>query len=116
MLAVGVLTLALVGALAWWVLVRTEPRPWGTVDVEGDVVRVHYVGGECDRGERLEVEETATEVVLTVRLRAWEMSCSDVGVPRTLSATLDSPVGEREVVDGACREPEHATSMACSDD
>ncbi|GGD19377.1 hypothetical protein GCM10007231_18150 [Nocardioides daphniae] len=109
-------TLALVvAALTWWALFRSEPTPWGEVEVDGNRVSVRYVGGECDRSARLDVEETDTEVVLTVQVKRGSLSCSDVGVPRTVRARLEAPVGDREVVDGACRLEKYASYLACSD-
>lgn len=112
----AVVVVLVVVATVWWGLVRARPVPWGEVEVDGDVVRVRYVAGECDRGARLDVEESETEVVLTVQVRGWSLSCSDVGVPSTVRATLDAPVGDRTVVDGACRLPEYEAYLACSDD
>jgi hypothetical protein len=75
---------------------------------------VHYVGGECDRSANLEVEEGADEVVVTVMVSGWALSCSDVGVPRELRTTLRAPLGGRTVVDGACRQAKYAQHLACS--
>lgn len=116
LLVVGVVVLVTIVVLVGWNVTRSEPTPWGNVDVEGTQVEVEYVGGECDRDAHLEVDETAEEVVLTVRIVGWSLSCSDVGVPRRLQATLESPLGDRALVDGACRQRKYAQRPACGAD
>lgn len=111
---VGVVVLVTIVVLVGWSLSRSEPTPWGEVEVDGTELVVRYVGGECDRGATLEVEETPDEVVVTVLVSGWSLSCSDAGVPRELTGRLESPLGERVVVDGACRRPEQAQRLACS--
>lgn len=115
--AVGVTAAVVVATmvlLVWWVLARSQPTPWAELETEGNELVVHYIGGECDRSASLEVEESPEEVVVTVRVVGWALSCSDVGVPRTLRTTLDAPVGERTLVDGACQEARYAQYIACS--
>ncbi|MBE7323148.1 hypothetical protein IEQ44_00595 [Nocardioides sp. Y6] len=114
LIVTALVVLATIVLLVWWVLGRSQATPWGKVEAEGRHVVVHYVGGECDRSASLHVEEGPREVVLTVEVVGWALSCSDVGVPRTLRATLDEPLGDREVVDGACRRSENATHLACA--
>lgn len=114
MVLAALVVLAATVLLLWWGLTRSEPTPWGEVEVDGTHLVVHYVGGECDRSATLEVEEDADEVVVTVMVSDWALSCSDVGVPRRLDGTLEAPVGGRDVVDGACRRAEYAEHLACS--
>lgn len=115
LLVVGAVVLVTIVALVGWNLNRSEPAPWGLVEVEGSEVEVEYVGGECDWDAFLEVDETPDEVVLTVRVVGWSLSCSDVGVPRRLRTTLESPLGDRTLVDGACREARYAQQLACGE-
>lgn len=110
----GLVVLSTIVVLVWWVLAHSEATPWGEVEVKGTDLVVHYIGGECDRSASLEVEETASEVVVTVRVVGWALSCSEVGVPRQLRGSLESPLGERDLVDGACRMPKYAQYLACS--
>ncbi len=102
-------------ALAWWLDLRSgEPTPFSTFAVDGSRVEVSYVGSSCQDGSRLEVTEEAARVVLTVR--AWELSgsCDDVGVDYRLRATLEEPLGTREVVDGACLDERFAGYTDCA--
>ena len=41
--------------------------------------------------------------------------CNDVGVPYEVEAVLDAPLGDRTLVDGACRDPDLAQRPACQD-
>ena len=101
-----VAALLVVAALAagswWWVYGGAESvRFADPADVDGSVVRVTYTGSECQTRAWVDVEESAARVVLTVRTIEHALSCSDVGVVRTLEVTLDDPVGDRELVDGS---------------
>ena len=104
-----------VGALVWWGLVRSEATPWGEARVEGDDVVVSYLAGECDRSTTVSVEERDETVEITVRIRGWALSCSDVAIPREARVSLRRPLGERTLIDGACRMRKHARSQHCSD-
>ncbi|QIM20243.1 hypothetical protein G7075_02230 [Phycicoccus sp. HDW14] len=102
-------------AVLWWLeLRRGEPTPVTSFAVDGSRVDVTYTGSDCQDGSRLEVTEEATRVVLTVR--AWEFptGCNDMGVTYRVSATLDEPLGTREVVDGACFDDRVGGYPACS--
>ena len=94
----------------------TEPVPWvKPAEVEGAVVRVTYLGSEC-RDECASVEcrrGSAGRVVLTVRETVYSRSCSDVGVTYEHEVRLDEPLGERELVDGACLVEELSRRSAC---
>ena len=102
-------------ALVGWGLSRSEPTPWGEVRVEGRVLVVDYLGGECDRSASLDVVESADQVELTVRISGWSLACSDVAVPRQVRATLKEPLGRRELVDGACRTGKYSQQPACQE-
>jgi len=119
------MTLSRVAALAvavvvaagawWWFYGGAESAPFDKApSVDGSVVRLTYTGSECETRAWVDVEESAARVVLTVRTVEHSLSCSDVGVVRTLEATLDEPLGERELVDGACLNEPWASRPACA--
>lgn len=110
----AVLLVVLALAAGWWWRGRASPTPWDTVRIKKGTVTVQYTGSECEDSARLEVEEDQTEVVLTVYAGSHAFSCSDVGVTRELTTSLDSPLGDRAVVDGACRLAEFASYLACT--
>lgn len=99
----AVLSVVLLAGVVWWWFyggaesTRFEQPP----EVDGDAVRLTYTGSECQTRAWVDVEESASRVVLTVRTVEHALSCSDVGVVRTEEVTLDDPVGDRELVDGA---------------
>lgn len=114
----GVVVTLLAGVvLLTWVLVRaaaTEPVPWvEPAEVDGAVVRLTYMGSECRNGASVDVEEEAGRVVLTVQETVYSLSCNDVGVTYDHEVRLDEPLGERELVDGACLVEELSRRSAC---
>jgi hypothetical protein len=114
----GVVVAVLAGAvLLTWVVVRaatTEPVPWvKPAEVDGAVVRLTYLGSECRDGASVDVEEDTGRVVLTVHETVYSRSCSDVGVTYDHEVRLDEPLGERELVDGACLVEELSRRSAC---
>ncbi|WP_157559539.1 hypothetical protein [Nocardioides sp. Soil777] len=114
----GAFVAVLAGAvLLTWVVVRaatTEPVPWvKPAEVDGAVVRLTYMGSECRDGASVDVEEDAGRVVLTVHETVYSRSCSDVGVTYDHEVRLDEPLGERELVDGACLVEELSRRSAC---
>lgn len=115
---VGVVVGALV-AVVVAVLVASfyagRPMPWAHASSDdGSLVLVEYTGGECDQGDSADVDETATTVTITVRVRdlPW-WSCSDVGIPRAVEVLLDAPLGDRQLIDGACLHGETASYADC---
>jgi hypothetical protein len=114
----GVVVAVLAGAvLLTWVVVRaatTEPVPWvKPAEVDGAVVRLTYLGSECRDGASVDVAEDAGRVVLTVHETVYSRSCSDVGVTYDHEVRLDEPLGERDLVDGACLVEELSRRSAC---
>lgn len=90
-----------------------EPVPFSTADAKGTTLRVEYVGSDCADDVSLDVEESADEVVATVRQTVRAGACNDMGVLRTVEAELEEPLGRRTVVDGACRTSEWRGRPAC---
>jgi hypothetical protein len=100
--ALGVLVLVLAW-VAWYVFGQSEPTPWSKpAVVEGDVVHLTYIGSECQDSASVDVDEDARRVTLTVEQTVRASTCSDVGVRYEIDAQLDAPLGDRELVDGAC--------------
>jgi hypothetical protein len=113
----GLIVLALVGAVGLAVFREVhgtlEPTPWATVDAHGTGLTVEYVGSECRDEASLDVVEDADRVVVTVRERVGASSCSDVGVLYTAQGRLEEPLGDRDLVDGACLTDEWKGRPAC---
>ncbi|WP_395693258.1 hypothetical protein [Nocardioides sp.] len=73
-----------------------------TVSPEGRHVTVRYSGGACDQSADANVEESPTQVTITVVVTEQRgESCPAMGVFRTITVTLDSPLGSRRLVDGS---------------
>ncbi|WP_091518795.1 hypothetical protein [Microlunatus soli] len=69
---------------------RTDPDHQGLV--------VSYIGGACDGRARLAVTEKGSRIDAKVLVeRKMNVSCTDVGIPRTVAARLARPIGERTV-------------------
>lgn len=106
---VGVVSVA-----AWYFFGQSEPTPWNKpARVDGAVVQLTYTGSECRDGAQADVEEDSNRVTITVRETVRAMSCSDVGVSYDVQVRLDAPLGDRELVDGACQMPKYAHYTEC---
>lgn len=106
---IGVLSLA-----AWWIFGQSEPTPWNKpARVNGAVVQLTYTGSECRDGAGADVDEDSERVTITVTETVRAMSCSDVGVSYDIQVRLDAPLGDRELVDGACQMPKYARYIVC---
>lgn len=114
--AAGGVAAALVLAwLGWYVFGQSEPKPWNRpAEVEGDVVHLTYTGSRCRDGARVDVEEDSARVVLTVHETVRARACTDVGIRYEIDAELASPLGDRELVDGACETKKWAGSPGCT--
>ena len=111
----GVMTVLVAVAIIWWLNRESEElSPWEKpASVTGRTIKVTYTGSECQDGSRLEVREESDRVVLTVVTWTVALSCSDVGVPYSLEATLSSDLGDRTLIDGACELPEFSNYQDC---
>ena len=70
---------------------------------DGLVIKVLYGSGACDDGAAADVDESLTTVTITVRSRNFpDASCTDNRVARIIEVSLNEPLGDRELVDGAC--------------
>jgi hypothetical protein len=106
--------LGVLGIAGWYVFGQSEPTPWNKpATVDGAVVRLSYTGSACQDSADVDVDEDSTRVVVTVRQTVRARSCNDMGVPYDVEVRLDNPLGDRELVDGACRMPEYASYGEC---
>ncbi|MGH2711187.1 MAG: hypothetical protein ACRDH9_08305 [Actinomycetota bacterium] len=87
-------------------LVDIAPHIWDSAKpIDDRTVRVEFYGGvkECDGLDRVEVDETADSVTITLytgRVPEAEV-CIEIAVLKAVKVELDSPLGGREIVDGA---------------
>jgi hypothetical protein len=87
-------------------LVDVVPHIWDRAEpVDPHTIRVEFYGGveECDGLDRVEVEETADNVTITLytgRVPTAEV-CIEIAVLKAVTIKLDAPLGDREIVDGA---------------
>jgi hypothetical protein len=91
------------------------PRP-GLVDIRKHIwdraepvgprqVRVEFWGGieECEALDHVDVDESPERVAITLftgRVPTADV-CIEIAVLKSFTVTLDDPVGEREILDGA---------------
>ena len=106
----GVAVLASLLALAVFAGVRylffglDEPTPWDKpAQLVDGRIELTYDGRECRDQVDVSVEEGPDEVVVTVTERVRTLVCGDDEVASyDVSVELDEPLGDRELVDGAC--------------
>lgn len=90
-----------------------EPTPFvKPARVEGRTIEVSYTGSACQEKSRLEIEESSERVIVTVYAKE-SSSCSDIGVEYTLTGSMSSLLGDRELIDDACQIPENAIHIDC---
>jgi hypothetical protein len=120
LIAVGIVAVVVIIGLVVWLVTAPDPTlaRWdpGQAEVgdDGMTVEVFFTGGECDDHAEARVKESAGTVEITVistlkRVRG----CSDVGVPRSVVAELDEPLGTRTLVDGRCDHPDWGRTYGC---
>lgn len=90
-------------------LVEVRPRPFEEVEIlTSRRLRVHFWSGveECYGLDRVEVEETPDAVTITLhegREPAAEV-CIEIAVRKAVDVTLDGPLGDRQIKDGAAQD------------
>ena len=115
-LVLGVVAIVVAGLV--WTYRAGAVVTWhrATASADGSVLRLDYTTAACDDGAAADVEETATTVTITVRSRNFpDSSCNDSLVRRSIEISLDDPLGERRLVDGACLLDRFIGSDGCSD-
>ena len=112
--AIGVVAVAVFAAfcVGGWLLLdvassdeRGHAAGWYGYEVRDDALTVLYQGDTCEDVRSLEVEESATGIVVTVRVEnrfriPFLTGCMSDG--EALTTRLEAPVGDRPVYDGAC--------------
>jgi hypothetical protein len=107
-----VLVLMAAGIVWVWSLIeagRTEMRPAEAIEAaagDGDSLSARWTGTECDTLDRVEVVEAGTTVQVTLYVTSPYAGCPGDEVTRTVHVPLEAPLGDREVVDGACVDPD----------
>lgn len=92
-------------------LVRAMPTPFESWShISPNTIAIHFVTGtpEC-YGADAQVTETDTEVIIALRTgtlpEAADKACIMVAVFGTMQMTLQSPLGDRKIVNAAWGEP-----------
>ena len=86
-----------------------NPRPFddANVDPDGVTMRVDFVSGvePCSVLDHVDVVEGVATVTITLYEgndpSAGDVACIDIGVFKRVVVTLDEPLGDRTIVDGA---------------
>jgi hypothetical protein len=79
---------------------------WDRAEQVGSArLRVEFYGGveECERLDRVEVEESPDAVTVTVfvgRVPTAEV-CIEIAVLKSVTVSVDGPISGREIIDGA---------------
>jgi len=78
----------------------TFERPVQNLRIGDDDVTVlaDGVGNSCETPKLLEVRETSTEVIVTVRIEKEGDVCRDIGIATPLTAVIGEPLGDRALV------------------
>jgi hypothetical protein len=90
-------------------MVDLRPVPWAAVEgsPEDTVLRISYWSGvePCNVLDHVEVEETADTVTVTVfeghEPGSEDVACIEIAELKVTVVTLESPLGDRTVIDGA---------------
>jgi hypothetical protein len=70
-------------------------------EVSGNKVTVHYVAHPSDSDPKADVTETADSITITATVKSGcRRGCTDEGVIRTITVTLQEPLGSRMIKDG----------------
>ncbi len=118
---VGLAALLVLGPMAVWIAVTSnhgpvpQARPLQHVEVDGPALALHWTGQECEQvdGERTEVTETHDEVLVVLWVDARPDGCTDDEVDRVHRIWLQEPLGDRDLIDGACLRPENHQHPRC---
>ncbi len=123
-LGVGVALLAAVLGLAVYAGVRflffglDEVTPWDKpARVVGSQVELSYDGRPCRDRVDVRVDEDDLSVVITVTETLRTLVCGDDDLDTyEVTVDLESPLGGRDLVDGACRLGQFSEDPRCAPD
>ncbi|MGA8845595.1 MAG: hypothetical protein WB471_03155 [Nocardioides sp.] len=122
-LGVGVALLAAVLGIAVFAGVRflffglEEATPWDKPAriVQGQV-ELTYDGRDCRDRVEVEVDESDASVVITITETVRVLACRDDAAPYETTVELSSPLGDRDLVDGACLLGQFSQDPRCDSD
>lgn len=122
-LGIGVALLAAVLGIGVFAGVRflffglDEPTPWDKpARVVDTRVELTYDGHDCRDRVDVEVDEDEAAVVITITETVRTLVCRDGVSSQGLVVDLSEPLGERDLVDGACRLGQFGQDDRCADD
>jgi hypothetical protein len=100
----GLLLVALVALLGSSSGTISEARPFDAPEATSAGVNVRWVGRACEQvdPQRTSVVETGTAVEVTLHISVPAGGCAGPATSRSYEVALDAPLGDRELVDGAC--------------
>ena len=95
-----------------------DATPWDKpARIVGDRVELTYQGRECRDRVEVEVAEDLTTVVITITESVRTLVCTDgTTEPYDVSVDLESPLGDRDLIDGACRLGQFSEDARCATD
>src|SRR4051794_22855816 len=70
------------------------------VDADDRTVWATVYTNTCGEPDRLVIEETTSEVVVTALVHHRSGDCDDMGIAHRMSATLEAPLGQRALRSG----------------
>ena len=71
------------------------------MDGDGRTVWATVYTNTCGEPDRLVIEETSSEVVVTALVRQRSGECDDIGIPHRMSGLLATPLGSRALRSGS---------------
>lgn len=105
---------------------KDETRPWqlATSSKTSRAIKVSWGDGVCDEIRRIAVDESPHRVSVTVHLNVQHKGVYDghdctaadalqVGRPNSGVAYLAKPLGDRQIVDGACPKAGNRAANTC---
>lgn len=94
----------------------SEARPFLRPQVDGDTITATWEGWRCESvdPDRTTVVPTDTAVRATLYVDVPISGCEGIDVERAVTFTLGEPVGDRDLIDGACLLPAFLDHPACN--
>ncbi len=116
-LVAAVVGLGMIGLVRWLFFGLDEAVPFDKpAALVGDELRLTYTGQECRDRVQVEVDERPRTVVVTIRETTRSVVCRGEMVSYDVVVDLDAPLGDRSLVDGACRLGGQGSNELCADD
>ncbi len=122
-LGIGVALLAAVLGIGVYAGVRflffglAEATPWDKpASVVDTQVELTYDGRDCRDRVEVQVDEGDAAVVITVTETVRALVCRDELTSYDVVVDLEAPLGDRELVDGACRLGQWSQDVRCDAD